>query len=265
MSLPVADSTPTIISIGGMPYVSWRESDGTNNELRVARVEPEFSGLTAAAHRHRRLSAGGREDVWAAVRHRVRVRQRLRHSDNGADARHQGRRAADRAGHRALGGHGVHLPAIRHRRVGAAQDRGHEQQLHDAARQRAGRDRSRRRDRSHRRPRRRDRSRRHRRSQRGTPVPPVHQEPTPSWPAGRRRSRARRSSSARSPWPARPGAQCASASPRAGAPGRPLRCGFAARSPPDAAPQPRRGRYQATVTITPSNGAPLDVVLPVSF
>jgi hypothetical protein len=38
---------PSLTSIAGIPYVAWRENDGTNNEVRVSRLEPEFSNTTA--------------------------------------------------------------------------------------------------------------------------------------------------------------------------------------------------------------------------
>jgi hypothetical protein len=42
-------SGPRIADIGGVPWVAWRESDGTNTEARVARLEPEFGAATAEA------------------------------------------------------------------------------------------------------------------------------------------------------------------------------------------------------------------------
>ena len=33
-------SSASIASVGGVPYVAWRESDGTNNEIRVSRLAP---------------------------------------------------------------------------------------------------------------------------------------------------------------------------------------------------------------------------------
>ena len=38
---------PSLAAIGGVPHVAWHEADGTNEELRVARLEPEFGGSAA--------------------------------------------------------------------------------------------------------------------------------------------------------------------------------------------------------------------------
>jgi hypothetical protein len=38
---------PSLTPIGGVPYVGWSENDGTNFELRVARLEPEFTTQAA--------------------------------------------------------------------------------------------------------------------------------------------------------------------------------------------------------------------------
>lgn len=35
-------SEPSLAGVGGVPYVAWREFDGQNSELRIARLEPEF-------------------------------------------------------------------------------------------------------------------------------------------------------------------------------------------------------------------------------
>jgi hypothetical protein len=40
---------PSLTSISGVPYVAWEEQDGTNEELRVSRLEPEFTSQTAVA------------------------------------------------------------------------------------------------------------------------------------------------------------------------------------------------------------------------
>ena len=31
---------PALASVGGVPYVAWNENDGTNVEVRVARLDP---------------------------------------------------------------------------------------------------------------------------------------------------------------------------------------------------------------------------------
>jgi hypothetical protein len=41
---------PSLAAIGGVPYVAWREDDGTNAELRVSRLEPEFASQSAVAN-----------------------------------------------------------------------------------------------------------------------------------------------------------------------------------------------------------------------
>jgi hypothetical protein len=40
---------PSLAFIGGVPYVAWREYDYTNYELRVARLEPEFTSQSVTA------------------------------------------------------------------------------------------------------------------------------------------------------------------------------------------------------------------------
>ena len=40
---------PGISSVGGVPYVTWTEPDGTNEEVRVSRLEPELISQSAAA------------------------------------------------------------------------------------------------------------------------------------------------------------------------------------------------------------------------
>jgi hypothetical protein len=40
---------PTLAAIGGVPYLAWSEDDGVNTELRVSRLEPEFSSQSAVA------------------------------------------------------------------------------------------------------------------------------------------------------------------------------------------------------------------------
>jgi hypothetical protein len=37
----------SLTAVSGVPYVAWSETDGTNFELRVSRIEPEFSNTTA--------------------------------------------------------------------------------------------------------------------------------------------------------------------------------------------------------------------------
>ena len=37
---------PSLASIGGIPYVAWHESDASNAEARVSRLEPEFTSQT---------------------------------------------------------------------------------------------------------------------------------------------------------------------------------------------------------------------------
>ena len=40
---------PSLTSIGGVPYVAWDEDDGTNFEVRVSRLEPEFLDASETA------------------------------------------------------------------------------------------------------------------------------------------------------------------------------------------------------------------------
>jgi hypothetical protein len=40
---------PSLTAIGGVPYVAWRELDGTNYEVRASRLEPEFRSQSAVA------------------------------------------------------------------------------------------------------------------------------------------------------------------------------------------------------------------------
>ena len=40
-------SMPSPSAVGGIPYVAWTEHDGVNAEVRVSRLEPEFSNTTA--------------------------------------------------------------------------------------------------------------------------------------------------------------------------------------------------------------------------
>jgi hypothetical protein len=40
---------PSLTSIGGVPYVAWDERDGTNDEIRVSRLEPDFLGPATAS------------------------------------------------------------------------------------------------------------------------------------------------------------------------------------------------------------------------
>jgi hypothetical protein len=42
-------SAASLTAVGGIPYVAWRETDGTNLELRVSRLEPEFLGPASAS------------------------------------------------------------------------------------------------------------------------------------------------------------------------------------------------------------------------
>ena len=43
-------SEPSLTAIGGVPYVSWREFDGRNSEVRVAHLEPEFLSTSTIAN-----------------------------------------------------------------------------------------------------------------------------------------------------------------------------------------------------------------------
>jgi hypothetical protein len=40
---------PSLTAVGGVPYVAWREDDGTKNEVRVSRLEPELASQGAVA------------------------------------------------------------------------------------------------------------------------------------------------------------------------------------------------------------------------
>ena len=40
---------PSLTAVAGVPYVAWHEYDGTNTEVRVSRLEPEFTSQTAVA------------------------------------------------------------------------------------------------------------------------------------------------------------------------------------------------------------------------
>jgi hypothetical protein len=37
----------SLAAVDGVPYIAWREEDGTNTEVRVGRLEPEFTALSA--------------------------------------------------------------------------------------------------------------------------------------------------------------------------------------------------------------------------
>ena len=41
--------TPSLTAVAGVPYVAWHEFDGSNTEVRVSRLEPEFTSQTAVA------------------------------------------------------------------------------------------------------------------------------------------------------------------------------------------------------------------------
>jgi hypothetical protein len=40
---------PDLTAVGGVPYVAWHEFDGSNTEVRVSRLEPEFTSQSAVA------------------------------------------------------------------------------------------------------------------------------------------------------------------------------------------------------------------------
>ena len=37
---------PSLVAIGGVPYIAWEETDGTNAEIRAGRLEPDFLALS---------------------------------------------------------------------------------------------------------------------------------------------------------------------------------------------------------------------------